>query len=52
MKAKVLKKFIDKETKDHYKINQELDITKKRFNEMNSTKHGILVEEIKEKPKK
>lgn len=48
MKVKVLEKFIDKNTRDHYEIGQEIEVTKKRFEEMNSTEFGKLVEEIEE----
>lgn len=48
MKAKVVKKFRDKNTKEIYEVGQEIKVTKKRFEEMNSTSFGVLVEEIKE----
>lgn len=51
MKAKVTKAFKDKHTKVIYQPGQEIEITKKRYEEINSTAFGILVEEI-EKPKK
>lgn len=49
MKVKVIKQFIDKNTRNLHKINETLNITKERCEEMNSTAHGIFVEEIKEK---
>jgi len=48
MKVKVLREFIDKETKTLHKKDAELIISKERFEEINSTAHGILVKEIKE----
>lgn len=53
MKVKVLREFIDKETKTLHDKDTEIIISKERFEEINSTAHGILVKEIKEaKPKK
>lgn len=52
MKAKVVQKFRDKHTKEVYEPGQVLEVTKKRFEEMNSTSHGVFVEEVKEEPKK
>ncbi|MGB4007566.1 MAG: hypothetical protein WBL79_03110 [Bacillota bacterium] len=54
MKAKVLEAFRDKHTKENYEVDQVITVTKERFEEMNSTALGVLVEEIKEpkKPKK
>lgn len=40
--------FRDKRTKKIYKKGDILDVPKKRFEEINSTSFGILVEEIKE----
>lgn len=51
MKAKVVQKFRDKHTKEVYEPGQVLEVTKKRFDEMNSTSHGVFVEKIKEEPK-
>lgn len=45
--VKVLKEFRDKNTKELYKAGQEIEVSKKRFEEMNSTAFGILVEEVK-----
>lgn len=52
MKAKVLKQFKNKYSKKTHKAGEILDISQKRFDEINSTRHGKLVEEIKEEPKK
>lgn len=52
MKVKVIKQYIDKNTRDLHKINDELTITKERYEEINSTAHGIFVEEIKQSPRK
>ena len=46
MKVKVLKKFIDKHNGKVYNVGDELNITKKRYNEILSV--DVLVEEIKE----
>ena len=48
MKVRVLKLFQDKYTKEWYKPNQEIEISKKRFDEILEV--GKLVEEIKEVP--
>lgn len=46
MKVRVLKLFQDKYTKEWYTPNQEIEISKKRFDEILEV--GKLVEEIKE----
>ena len=46
MKVKVLRQFIDKNTKSLHKINETLNITKERCEAINSTAHGVFVEEI------
>jgi hypothetical protein len=51
MRVKVLRTFRDKETKTLHRKGKEIEITKKRYEEINSTAFGILVEEIEE-PKK
>lgn len=51
MKVKVLKDFIDKNSKVLYRINQEIEVNEERFKEINSTKQGILVKVIEEKTK-
>ena len=48
MKVKVLKEFINKDTKILHEKDTELIISEERFEEINSTAHGILVKEIKE----
>jgi len=57
MKVKVIKDFRDKYTKKLHKTGEELEITKERYEEINSTAHGILVEKVEgnkvqKKPKK
>lgn len=53
MRVKVLKMFIDKETKTLHKKGEEIETTKERCQEINGTSFGVLVEEIKtEKQKK
>lgn len=52
MRVKVNKMFVDKETKTLHKKGEEIEITKKRYQEINGTSFGILVEEITEKSKK
>lgn len=44
MKAKVIKKFIDKDTKVINEVNDVVELTKKRFDEINSV-DDFLVEE-------
>lgn len=48
MKAKVLKQFKDKYTKELYKKGQVIEVTNERYEEINSTAHGILVKVIEE----
>ena len=48
MKAKVVKQFIDKNTKELRKVNEELTMSKERYQEINGTSRGTFVEEIKE----
>ena len=43
MKVKVLKQFRDKHTKGLHKIGTIIEITNERYEEINSTSHGILV---------
>ena len=47
MRAKVLKVFIDKETKALHKKDEEIEITQERYQAINGTSLGIFVEEIK-----
>lgn len=51
MKVKVLRVFKNKYSKKTHKKGDILEVTKNRFKEINSTEHGVLVEEISEKPK-
>lgn len=48
MRVKVIKQFKDKHTKVLHKKDTILEIGKGRFEEINSTPFGVLVEEIKE----
>lgn len=48
MKVKVLKTYKDKHTKNLHKINEIIEMTAERFEEINSTSQGVFVEEIKE----
>lgn len=53
MKVKVLKTFTDKNNRNIiYKKATNIEVTKERFEEINSTKNGILVEEVKKATKK
>lgn len=49
MRAKVIKLFRDKYTKTLHNPNEILEISEERYQEINGTALGILVEEIKEK---
>jgi len=49
MRVKVLKAFRDRYTRILQIPNTEIEVTKERFEVINSTSLGILVEEIKEK---
>jgi len=48
MQVKVLRPFRDKYTKALYRKGQKITVSKERFEEINSTALGVLVEEIKE----
>lgn len=48
MKVKTLVEFKDLKDKTTRKVNEEFIVNKDRFEELNSTKYGKLVEEIKE----
>ena len=50
MKAKVLKDFRDKQSKEIRKQGDIIEISKERFEEINST--SLFVEEVKEEKKK
>lgn len=49
MEARVLRTFNDVKGNKIRKTGEIFEVTKKRYEEINSTKHGQLVEEIKEK---
>lgn len=51
MKAKVKKPFKDKYLNIVYQKEEVIEITTERYEEINSTNHGVLVESIEEKPK-
>ena len=46
MKVKVVRRFRDKYTKKIYGIGEIIEVTNERYEEINSTAHGILVEPI------
>ena len=46
MKVKVVRRFRDKYTKQVYDKGQIIEVTNERYEEINSTAHGILVEPI------
>ena len=48
MKVKVVRRFRDKYTKKLYKKGQIIEVTNERYEEINSTAHGILVEKLNE----
>ena len=53
MRVRILKPFKDKNKNIIYQEGKKIEVTNERFEEINSTAHGILVEEIKEeKPAK
>ena len=47
MKARVVKRYVDKNTNLLHEIGQEVEITTERFEGINSSLLGIFVEEIK-----
>jgi hypothetical protein len=47
MKVKVTRSFTDKHTKVKYAKGDVIDVTLKRFNEINDGPHGELVEKVK-----
>lgn len=51
MEAKVLKRFKNKYSKRTHEVGEHIEVTKKRFEEINSTKHGKMIEEIKQPDK-
>jgi len=48
MKVKVLRRFRDKYTKQVYDKGQIIEVTNERYEEINSTAHGVLVEKLDE----
>lgn len=46
MRVKVLKRYKDKHNDLLHEIGQEIEITKERFEEINSTSLGVFVQEI------
>jgi len=48
MKVKVLRRFKDKYTKQVYDKGQIIEVTNERYEEINSTAHGVLVEKLDE----
>lgn len=48
MLVKTRRRFKDLEEKTIRKKDEEFEVTKKRFEEINSTSFGILVEKVKE----
>lgn len=52
MKVKTIVKFKDLKEKKLREVGEEFEVSKERFKEINSTKYGKLVEEVKEEKKK
>ena len=54
MKVRVTKSFIDRYTKEAYKVGAELELTDKRFAEINAVSSGLVeaIGEAPEAPKK
>lgn len=53
MKVECVVKFLDAETGDVHEVGERFDVTKERFEEINGTKYGQLVREVKTRaPKK
>lgn len=50
MKVKALRNFKDLENNVRRKKDNEFEVTEERFNEINSTKYGVLVEVVNEEP--
>lgn len=46
MKVKVLKDFIDKDSKKNQKVGEVIEISQDRFKEINGSSHGIMVEPV------
>jgi hypothetical protein len=51
MKAKVVVPFKDKHMKVVYQKGQEIEVTNERYEEINSTTHGVLVKAVDEPEK-
>ncbi|WP_337970292.1 hypothetical protein [Virgibacillus salexigens] len=47
MIAKTIKRFYDKKEKKHRVVNEQFEVSAVRFKDINSTKFGKLVEEVK-----
>ena len=48
MKANVIKVFRDKNTNLIHEIGEEIEVAKKRFEEINSTSFGVFIVEVEE----
>lgn len=48
MKALVLKSYVDRTTRINHKKNEVVEVTPERFEEINSTSHGIILESKEE----
>jgi len=48
MKVKVLRRFRDKYTKQVYEKGQIIEVSHERYEEINSTAYGVLVEKLDE----
>lgn len=51
MIVKAIKPFRDKHTKVVYQKGQEIEVTNERYEEINSTAHGVLVKAVDEPEK-
>ena len=51
MIVKAIKPFRDKHTKVVYQKGQEIEVTNERYEEINSTAHGVLVKAVDESEK-
>lgn len=49
MKAKVIRKFIDLKANKTMEIGNVFEVSKERFEELNKTHHGILIEQVEVK---
>ena len=50
MKVKVLRRFKDKYTKKIHKKGEIIEVTDERYEEINSTAHGVFVEPVESRP--